>query len=937
VDKHIGDALMAVWGMGSTREDDPERAVRAGLAMQEMLSGLDVSAGLAMRVGINTGPAHLGSVGVGDEITAMGDTVNVASRVEGLAPIGGVLVTHDTYRHIRGIFDVEPRDPVRVKGKAEPLRTYAVQSAKERRFWMASRGVEGVETRMVGRQRELSELQREFERVVDGPEARFVTVVGDAGIGKSRLLYEFEDWIELHPATAYFFKGRATATRQAVTFGLLRDLLSDRFGIFDTDPTSAVAAKLHEGMAPGLASDEAEIVGHWLGFDLRSRPAVRQLLGSGQLATAARAHFFQYLASLTADEPAVVFLEDLHWADEESIDLVVELLRQCASAHLLVVGVGRPELLDRPEARPLLDASSLALTLRPLDADGVRVLVDEILQRTDGVPDELTDLIVERADGNAFYIEELIKMLIDEGVIEAGDAWEAWPVHLDKLRPEQVPSTLTGVLQSRLDGLTVDDRATLQQASVIGRTFWDGAVDALGRNDLVATARSLEASRLRELILRHGESSFEGSAEFAFKHALLRDVTYETVLLRERRHLHGLAAQWMSLHTGPRASELAGQIATHLRHAGEIGAAAELLHTDGVRSLEIGRLLAARRSLEEAVELWRSIDHEPPVAVLNELTDACARLGDLYDAEQWNAEALGRAVTPEEQANAQYLGSWIASERGDRRREEALLAAARPDAERIGGALYVRVLLGLGWLANIRGDLDEARSIAAEAVRLSEGLDHSATTRNLHLLLSTIAQTSGDLRAALDHVSDALTLALATGDLDGQAIALGGAGVCHHLMADASGSIDEYRAAMEHYRRAQSLYRRVGRHLLSANNTANMAQIAIRLGDDPAARRLLHEAITTLGDIGGSTAMLFCVLCEGDRRLTAGEEEGGLGLISVVHSHPAATQDNANEIGRILGRVGLTTDVLVRTAGTDEELATVVDQVLRELDAEQEA
>jgi class 3 adenylate cyclase len=421
VDKHIGDALMAVWGMSSTGEDDPEWAVRAGLAMHEALGEADVPARLAMRIGINTGPAHIGAVGARGEVTAMGDTVNVASRVEALAPVGGVLITHDTYRHIRGIFDVLAHDPVMVKGKAEPLRTYLVIRAKDRRFRMMTRGVEGVETRMVGRQREFIELQEEFDRTVDVPRARCGMVIGDAGIGKSRLLYEFENWIELHPTRTYFFKGRATATRQAVPFGLLRDLFADRFGILDTDPSSAVSAKVHDGTRPILTADEADVVGHWLGFDLRSSSAVRPLLGAGQLATAARAHFLRYIEQLTADEPAVMFLEDLHWADEESIDLIGDLLRDCPTAHLLVIAVGRPPLLERPETRPLLDASTLRLSLRPLDTESSRALVEEILQRTGGVPGVLADLIVDRADGNAYYIEELTKMLIDDGVIETGD------------------------------------------------------------------------------------------------------------------------------------------------------------------------------------------------------------------------------------------------------------------------------------------------------------------------------------------------------------------------------------------------------------------------------------------------------------------------------------------------------------------------------------
>jgi tetratricopeptide (TPR) repeat protein len=558
-----------------------------------------------------------------------------------------------------------------------------------------------------------------------------------------------------------------------------------------------------------------------------------------------------------------------------------------------------------------------------------------VLKRIDGVPDVLADLIVERADGNAFYIEELVKMLIDDGVIEARDAWEAWLVHLDKLRPEQVPSTLTGVLQSRLDGLAIDDRATLQQASVIGRTFWDGAVDSLGRNDLASTARSLEATRHRELILRHGESSFDGNAEFAFKHALLREVTYETVLLRDRQRLHGLAAQWMRLHIGPRAGELAGQIATHLRFAGDIESAAELLQTAGAHSLDVGRLQAARRSLEEAIDLWQSISQAPPVVVLNQLTDACEKLGDLRAAEQWNTAALRRAVAPEDRAYARYHASWIESERGDREREQALLDAAKPDAEHIGGVLHVRVLMGLSWLAAVGGAFDEAWSYAAEAGRSSVGLADTVL-RDVHVLLGGIANLAGDYDAALGHVTDALTLSVATGDLVGQALALGAAGVCHHLIADAGGSVDDYRAAMDYYRRAQALNRRLGRLIVGGLNASNMAQVAIRLDDDGSARQSLREALTTLTGTGGSSAMLFCVLTAGDRRLTRGDRAGGLGLISVVHSNRALNRDHMNEIGRILGRVGLTTDGLVPTAGTDEELATVVQDILRELDAEQE-
>ena len=366
VDKHLGDAVMAVWGVSATDEDDPERAVRAGLAMQAEVMRRGSVDGLMMRVGINTGPVHLGVVGATAEFTAIGDTVNVASRVQNFAPLGGVLVTHDTYRHIRGVFDVEELDAATVKGKEQPIRVYVVRRAKAHAFRRSTRGVEGVETRMIGRADELGVLRAEFESVVDEPTTRAVMVIGDAGIGKSRLLYEFENWIDLHPAGAYFFKGRALATHRSAAFGLVRHLFGDRFGVLDSDPASVVADKMRVGFGPTLTAREAEVVGHWLGFDLGSSAAVQSLLGSGQLATAARAHLFRYVEALATDGPVVVFLEDLHWADDESLALVDDVIARLAEVHLLVVGAARSALVERPEAESLVARSSVVLPLEPL-------------------------------------------------------------------------------------------------------------------------------------------------------------------------------------------------------------------------------------------------------------------------------------------------------------------------------------------------------------------------------------------------------------------------------------------------------------------------------------------------------------------------------------------------------------------------------------------
>ncbi len=348
---------------------------------------------------------------------------------------------------------------------------------------------------MIGRAGELATLVAEFERVIDRPEVRRVTIIGDAGVGKSRLLGELEQRIEVQPVGAQVLKGRAIATRHAAALGLMRDVVADRFGVLDSDSAAAVADKLGAGFDPVLTADEAHVVGHWLGFDLRASPAVSGLLGSGQLAVTARANFGRFIESLAAATPVVLLLEDLHWADEESLTVVDELAAAGAPAHLLIVGVGRPTLLERAGFEGVLERSSAAIVLAPLDGAATRELVHELLQHAVTVPDELTELITDRADGNAFYVEELLKMLMEDGVIEVGESGAPWEVHVDRLRAVRVPATLTGVLQTRLDSLSADERGALQRAAVIGRVFWDGAVQSLGTPEPATSTGVLERAR----------------------------------------------------------------------------------------------------------------------------------------------------------------------------------------------------------------------------------------------------------------------------------------------------------------------------------------------------------------------------------------------------------------------------------------------------------
>ena len=581
IDKHMGDSLMALWGVPEAREDDPEQAIRAALVMQSELVtfGVERQVELAIQAGLNTGPVLLGGVGTTGELSAIGDAVNLASRLKGAAPSGGVLISHDTYRHVRGVFDVAVQEMLVVKGKVEPVQTYLVEHAKPRAFHMLTRGVAGVETRMVGRDAELLMLQNMFRDATEDAEVRVVTIVGDAGVGKSRLLYEFEKWIELLPEDVWYFLGRATPEMETTPYGLIRRMFAHRFEILESDNAGEVREKLRAGMAAALSADQADLVGQLIGLDFSTSPAVRALLGSETFGELATAHLAEYLR-VTTGEPTVIFLEDVHWADDSSLDLLDYLVGAVPDTRLLVVCLARPSLFERRPSWGEGQQIHTQISLKPLSRRASRVLVGEILQRAGGVPGELRDLIVEGAEGNPFYVEELIKMLIEDGVIVVGE--DHWSVELERLAEVRVPPTLTGVLQARLDSLPPEEKTVLQRASVVGRLFWDAAVVELHAQQGIGLDREgvtalLEVVRDRELVFRRERSAFAGADEYIFQHALLRDVTYETVLLNLRRVYHGQVARWLEIAAGKRIGEYLGLIAGHYELAGEEERAIEYL------------------------------------------------------------------------------------------------------------------------------------------------------------------------------------------------------------------------------------------------------------------------------------------------------------------------------------------------------------------------
>ena len=471
-------------------------------------------------------------------------------------------------------FDVEPDIPLRIRRSREAIPVYRVTAAKPLALRLNTRGVEGVETQMIGREAELKTLQNAFLDALEEQETQVVTIVSEAGLGKSRLLYEFTNWAELRPEKYWVFRGRATSEMTNRPYALLRDLLSYRFGILDNDTPVVVRQKLEQGIAQQIGENQemAHLIGHLAGYDMSDCAHVRGLQGDPlQLSNRARQLFKRWIIALADDSPVTIELEDIHLADSASLDLLNDLVNDQQELPLLLVCLARPSLYDH---RPTWGSGQRFHTrfdLRPLDRRDSRALVREVLQNVDQVPKALRDLLVERSEGNPYYVEELVKMLIDDRVILKESA-DSWRVEENRLGFLNVPVTLVGLLQARLDSLLYTEKLVLQRAAVIGRVFYDDAVVALDAADDVQVedlSAVLERLTEREFIFVRETTTFAGAKEYIFHGDMLREVLLSTLLRRQRELYNRSSAEWLIGASGNRVDEYNALIAGYYEKAGE--------------------------------------------------------------------------------------------------------------------------------------------------------------------------------------------------------------------------------------------------------------------------------------------------------------------------------------------------------------------------------
>jgi predicted ATPase/class 3 adenylate cyclase len=663
VEKFVGDAVMAVFGAPVAHEDDAERAVRAGLRILEGISELnaaDPDLDLQVRVGINTGEAvvALGARVEQGEGFVTGDVVNTAARIQSEAPANGVAVSQQTYAATSRVFEYEPLAPVPVKGKARPLSLWRARAARARFGSDIGRHT----TPFVGRELEKPLLIGTFERAAQQRSVQLVTIVGEPGVGKSRLVAELFAYIDAKPEIIRWRQGRCLAYGEGIAFWALGEIVKAEAGVLESDSAPVAAAKLDGVVSPGEPERQ------WL------LQRLAPLVGIEAASAAERQELFtawrRFLEGLAASRPSVLVFEDLHWADGALLDFLEHLLEWSQDVPLFVLCTARPELYERRTGWASGLRNAQTINLSPLSDQETAELVSYLMTRTALSP-RVERAILERASGNPLYAEEFVRLLADRA-LEYGDA----------VAEELLPESVQALIAARLDTLSPERKSLLQDAAVLGKVFWAGALADIGGRDAGKVEFALHELGRKELIRPARTSSMEGESEYSFWHLLVRDVAYGQIPRAERARRHRAAAVWIERKAGERVEDMAEVLAHHYlqalqlaRAAGEKGQADALvlparrfLGLAGERALGLDVGQAVER-LASALELTPLDDPERPELIVR-WADAASQAGRLREAAEALDEALAHLRAggeAEAAARALLLRSRIAARLGDSR------------------------------------------------------------------------------------------------------------------------------------------------------------------------------------------------------------------------------------------------------------------------------
>jgi class 3 adenylate cyclase/tetratricopeptide (TPR) repeat protein len=755
-EKFVGDAVLAVFGVPLSHDDDAERAVRAALAVRDAFPtfaeevraqhGIDVG----LRMGVNTGEVVAGrEAAARGELMVSGDTVNVAARLQQRAEPGQVLVGERTQAATRRSIRYRELGTAPAKGKDSPVPAWEASAVVAP---PGARGVDGLSAEMIGREEELTVLRALTTRVARERAPQIVTIYGHAGVGKTRLVSEFVAQLP----DAYLLQGRCLPYGEGITYWPLGEAAKGHAGILDSDPADAALRKLESAVAehvrPEHVSGIVDAIGWTIGLALPDDDErdVGALLHES---------WRRYLCGLGGERLTVLVVEDVHWASEPLLELLEKLTDALADTAVLTICTARPEFFDTRDSwgGGVRDAASIRLSPLP-ESESVQLV--EALVGVGGLPRELTSRIVARAEGNPFYVEEILQMLIDREAIARENG--AWAVR-GRVDEVELPDSIHGVIAARVDLLDPASREALRRCSVMGRVFWPQAV---GVDDALIAALGRRA-----LVTEHADSTIAGMREFAFKHALTYDVAYSTLPKGERRELHRQVGAWVEDVAPGREAEMAEIAAYHFDQALAYGETSAEVRTRACELfLVAGEAALARVAADSAERLFgRALELAPEgrqriLALLglgraSLLANQVELSHERFSAARDNASALGERRLIADSLSWLSRASWITGRWQDALPEASGAVEALEGLEET--PQLARALARLSQLEMLSG-LPRAEQRAREAIAVA------GRVRDVHAELnarSNLAVTLGNRGIPLDmaEMRDVVARAIATG------------------------------------------------------------------------------------------------------------------------------------------------------------------------------
>jgi class 3 adenylate cyclase/tetratricopeptide (TPR) repeat protein len=826
VDKYIGDNVMALFGAPVAHEDDAERAVRAALGMQtamaEVNAGLPHDVDFALRVGINSGEVLAGAVG--EDYTVVGDTVNVASRLQTTASPGTVVVGERTMRATEGAVRYRALKPLELKGKSEPvpawratglIAEHAVRRPSPRR-----------EAPLVGRDYEIGALESLYERVVRESRPHLVTLIGEAGVGKSRLLREFERRVAAHDPPATLRTGRCLPYGSGILYWALGEVIRAECQIVDSDSSEEAWRKLSAYVRQVLAEEtgggesperRAAIIGRSLGLEVPEDLAHLDAEDPERVREAFFSALRSALEAAARRRPLVLAFEDIHWADEGMLD-AIEHLAQWVRAPLVLLCLARDELLGRRPSWGGGRRNATQLFLEPLSVVETRQLVSAL-----GAGEEAVPLVAERSGGNPLFAEEMVRSIVEESGADVAE----------------LPDSVQAVLAARLDALEPFERRLVQQAAVVGRTFWASSLATVAQEEGHDLERALTALQEKDILAPGSESRLAGERELAFKHVLIRDVAYGMLPKAVRCRKHFEVGTFIEERAGDRTDEVVALLAEHYGRAAALGGEGGVpleelgpIRERAVRFLEeAGDAAALLYSNREAVSHYRHAravgadgDRHTLMRIGEKLGDVSLRLGRVDEAISVWEECLDYHRGQEDLERVADLHRKIGSGLSHKGERKAAIEHYQKGINLLkdGPARLelVRLYEEAAWLYLHTGDNMLAIYASEKALRLAERLGETRAASRAHGIFGRVFGRIGDTEKARSNLERSVELA--RGSDDGETIlallALG-----RHLEISEA---DSHRARGA-YGEALALAERVGDLPAQVELHAALAQLAV--------------------------------------------------------------------------------------------------------------